>query len=66
MAGSGAGSRICRQAMRTARRSTNRRFLGGRRHRSHTPLTPEQEAYCAHLRKLAPKPKRKRSLRGPF
>lgn len=62
MPASGAGSRLCREAIRSSYRSTRGGFSVGGGRRKKQPLSDAQKAQLAHLRRLAPKPKKKRRI----
>ena len=56
---------VGKRAMKSSYRDTRSSFSCGGKHKSHTPLTEAQKAQLAHLRRLAPKPRKKnRRLRN--
>jgi hypothetical protein len=65
MGGLMGAANIGRRAMKASYRDTNSSFsCGGKRHKSHAPLSEAQKAQLAHLRSLAPKPRKKQRRRG--
>lgn len=60
-------ARATRHAMKTSYKDTKKGFRSGsKHHRSSEPVTEAQRAFYRKLKRLAPKPRRKRLRKGPF
>ena len=63
----GSMSRRTNHAMKTSYNDTDRDFkIGSGRNGAGKPVTAKQKAFYKRLKRLAPKPRRKRLLQGPF